>query len=99
MFLLLCRYLNKNLVIYFERYFSTSESSKIEKDAIKEVQNDSVFFEGSFLIRFGLTNTQNFTEKFAVHAEVKIVDLFELSVFRPLFCAMLIVSFIRLPHF
>lgn len=39
---------------------------------MKEVQNDSVFFEGTFLIRFGLTNTQSFTEKFALHIEIKI---------------------------
>ncbi|CBK23184.2 uncharacterized protein [Blastocystis hominis] len=60
---LIQRYLNKNLVIYFERYFSTTESGNIEREAMKEVQNDSVFFEGTFLIRFGLTNTQSFTEK------------------------------------
>ena len=77
------------MVISFERYFSPTESSAIEKESQNDIQNDSVFFEGTFLMRLGLSNSQSFTDKFALHVGLRFVDLFELSVSALLFIVLL----------
>ena len=60
---MLSRYVNKDLAITFQRSFKPEEMDKIKEQLKKNLQNDSVFYEGVFLFRLGLNVNQNFTEK------------------------------------
>ncbi|KAK8825506.1 hypothetical protein WA577_000679, partial [Blastocystis sp. JDR] len=57
------RYHNQNLTITFQRSFKPEEMDSINKSISAPLQNDSVFFDGSFLFRTGLYSSLPFTEK------------------------------------
>ena len=51
--------------ITFQRSFKPDEMESINKSITAPLQNDSVFFDGTFLFRCGLYSSQPFTEKWS----------------------------------
>lgn len=51
-------------MIRFERSIKPDEMDELNKSISSPLQNDSIFYDGVFLFRCGLTSTTPFSEKF-----------------------------------
>ena len=60
----LSRYIKKKLTITFERSFKPEEMGSINQMVERPLQNDSIFYDGVFLLRCGLSSTKPFSEKY-----------------------------------
>lgn len=61
---MLFRYVKNKLIIRYERSFKPEEMGDIEKSIERPLQNDSIFYDGSFLFRFGMGSDSPFSEKY-----------------------------------
>ena len=78
--ILFSRHLKKKLTIRFERSFTDDEMVSIKEKAEKPLQNDSIYYDGMFLLRCGLSSTKPFSEKYSFVCITLVIELYVLYV-------------------
>ena len=78
--ILFSRHLKKKLTITFERSFKPDEMGPINQMIERPLQNDSIFYDGMFLLRCGLSSTKPFSEKYSFVCITLVIELYVLYV-------------------
>ena len=82
--------MKKKLTIQFERSFKPDEMDGINESISRPLQNDSIFYDGSFLLRLG-TETA-FSEKYTIHIFLLLIGFSVLFVSQVLYFSMQVVT-------
>ena len=78
--ILFSRHLTKKLTIIFQRSYKPDEMVSIKEKAEKPLQNDSIYYDGMFLLRCGLSSTKPFSEKYSFVCITLVIELYVLYV-------------------